>query len=218
MIYPASVSLIKGFPYHSDYQNIMIFTIAIEPDIKLVERLTFLQEDLGKIITARGADSRWIRPEYMHVPLLCLGNRDDSELPDINQVIRQTAREFATFQLEIAGISAYPSPECPRLIQIDARAGEILNEIRERLMDGFRAVNIGFDGSAFRATLLLGRVATKGDKISLADAIHAIEGLNFGQSEIFELALYSSELKESGPVHQVVSRFFLKNGELSPAK
>ncbi|MBR4984962.1 MAG: RNA 2',3'-cyclic phosphodiesterase [Proteobacteria bacterium] len=196
----------------------MIFTIAIEPDIKLVERLTFLQEDLGKIITSRGADSRWIRPEHMHVPLLCLGTRDDSELPDINQIIRQTAAEFPTFQLEISGISAFPSPECPRLIQVDAHAGEILDEIREHLMDGFRAANIGFDGSAYRAALLLGRVATKAAKITLADAIHAIEGLNFGQSEIFELALYSSELKESGPFHQVVSRFFLQNGETAPAK
>ena len=196
----------------------MIFTIAIEPDIKLVERLTFLQEDLGKIITARGADSRWTRPEYMHVPLLCLGNRDDSELPDINQIIRETASEFPCFCLEISGISAYPSPECPRLIQIDGHAGDRLNEIRERLMDRFRAANIGFDGNAYRATLLLGRVATKGDKINLSDAMHAIEGLNFGQSEIFELALYSSVLKESGPVHQVVSRFFLKDGEISPAK
>ncbi len=188
----------------------MVFTIAIEPDIRLIERLTFLQEDLGKIITARGADSRWIRPENMHVPLLCLGVSDEGAVPEFNQILHQVAHQFSPFQLVVAGISAYPSPECPRLIQAAVSTdNDILNEIREALMDAFRAANIGFDARHFEATMLLGRVATKTERINMTDAMNAIQDLNFGQSEIFELVMYSSELSESGASHHVLSRFFL---------
>ncbi len=191
----------------------MIFTIAIEPDIKLVERLTFLQEDLGKIIAARGADARWIKPEHMHVPLLCLGTHDKGAIPEFNEVLHIVAKDISVFQMTIAGISAYPTSECPRLIQAAAESTDLLNEIREKLMDGFRAANIRFDSRHFEANMLLGRVATRNNRINISDAMNAIKDLNFGQSEIFEIALYGSQLSESGPSHQVISRFFLRENE-----
>lgn len=194
-----------------------IFTIAVEPDIKLVERLTFIQEDLGKIIAARGADSRWIRPEHLQVPILSLGKHDESAIPEFNEILHICAKEIAPFTMTTSSISAYPSPECPRLIQIAAQAENHLIDLRERLMDGFRAANIHFDGRHFEANMLLGRVATRTNRINISDAIHAIQDLNFGQSEIFELALFRSDLTESGPVHQIVSRFFLEGKDSGSA-
>ena len=185
----------------------MILTIAVEPDIKLVERLTFIQEDLGKIITQRGADSRWIRPEFLQVPVLCLGRHDDGAIPECNEILRACARQTAPFFMTTAEITAYPSPECPRLIQIAAIAQDHLTALRERLMDAFRAANIRFDGRPYQATMLLGRVATKNGRVDISDAMNAIHDLNFGQSEVFEMALCSSELSGSGPVHNIVSRF-----------
>ena len=193
----------------------MIFTIGIEPDIKLVERLTFLQEDLGKIVVARGADARWIKPEHMHVPLLCLGTHDKGAIPEFNEVLHIVSKDISVFQMVIAGISAYPTPECPRLIQVAAQPADLLNALRERLMDGFRSANIQFDSRRFEANMLLGRVATRNNRINISDAMNAIKDLNFGQSEIFELALYGSQLSESGPSHQVISRFFLRENSQS---
>ena len=189
----------------------MIFTIAIEPDIKLIERLTFLQEDLGKIIAARGADSRWARPEYMHIPLLCMRTQDEDAIPELNEVLQNCARDLKPFTLTVAGISAYPSPECPRIIRVSALETSVLEHIRTRLMDGFRAINLGFDGRDYQAAMTLGRVATRQEKVNITDAMNAIRDLNFGQSEIYEIVLYGSELGDGGPVHHVISRFFLGN-------
>ena len=205
--------MISGhFHHHPSASNNMIFTITIEPDIKLVERLTFLQEDLGKIIAARNADSRWTRPEYLSVPLLCLGTHDRGAVPEFNEILRNVAKDIAQFQMTTAGISAFPTPECPRLIQVSAEPSHVLEDIRERLMEGFRAANIRFDSRPFKATMLLGRVATKQSRINLSDAMNAIQDLNFGQSDVFELVLMGSKLNESGPSHQVISRFPLKGG------
>ena len=186
----------------------MIFTVAIEPDIKLVERLTFLQEDLGKIIASRGADSRWSRPEYMHIPLLCMRTRDEDVVPELNEVLQNCARETKPFSVTIAGISAFPSSECPRIVRVSVQDIPELSELRTRLMNAFRAVNIGFDNRDYQPAMLLGRVATHQDKINITDAINAIKDLNFGQSEIYEIVLYGSELGDSGSVHHVISRFF----------
>lgn len=192
----------------------MIFTIAIEPDIKLVERLTFLQEDLGKIISSRGADSRWTRPEHLHLPLLCLGRHDDGSIPELNELLHQVAKSFPAFQMMTAGISAYPSPECPRLIQVSAEASQKLHDLRERLMEACNAANLRYDGRHFDANMLLGRVATRTNRINLTDAIHAVRDLNFGQSEIFEFVLIGSKLNETGAHHQIISRFMLEGKEI----
>ena len=79
--------------------------------------------------------------------------------------------------------------------------------MREKLMDRFRAANICFDGRHYEANMLLGRVATKKSRVNITDAMTAIKDLNFGQSEIFEIALYGSEHSEHGAIHKVISRF-----------
>lgn len=197
-----------GGIHNSNARLTMIFTVAIEPDIKLVERLTFLQEDLGKIISSRGADSRWSRPEYMHIPLLCMHTRDEDAVPELNEVLQNCAHQTKPFSLTIAGISAYPSSECPRIVRVSVQENSELTELRTRLMESFRAVNIGFDSRDYQAAMLLGRVATHQDKINITNAINAIKDLNFGQSEIYEIVLYGSELGDTGAVHHVISRFF----------
>lgn len=185
----------------------MIFTIAIEPDIKLIERLTFLQEDLGKILATRGADSRWTRPEFLHVPIVYLGMHDEAEIPEFNQIMRDCVKGISPFYVTVAGISAYPSPQCPRLIEVSATAGGTLLKLREKLMHAFRAANYGFDKREFKTSMLLGRVATHESRVDMTDAIDAIHDLNFGQSEIFEIVLYGADLGPTGPIHKVISRF-----------
>ena len=58
----------------------MIMTIGLEPDLKLVERLTFLQEDLGKILTHRGADSRWCRTRRPRIVMTLLVKNEEEML------------------------------------------------------------------------------------------------------------------------------------------
>ena len=186
----------------------MIYTIGIEPDIKLIERLTFLQEDLGKIAASRGADSRWIRPEFMHFPLTYLGVQDEGDIPEMNHVIERCTRNIAPFRISVAGISAYPSPECPRLIQIAIDMGrEKVFMLREQLTESLQAANFGFDRREYQPVMLMGRIVTPKDRVDLTDAIQAIQDLNFGGSDVFEVGLFGSELSDVGTVHPVISRY-----------
>lgn len=185
----------------------MHLSIGLEPDLKLVERLTFLQEDLGKILTARGADSRWIRPEYMYMPLLSVGQRDDDDVVEIVRLLSRTIRDVAPFQVTVSGIQADPSPACPRLIQVGVCDGrERIVALREKLHAAFVDASFPYDPRPFVPTFLLGRAVTKNGRVDLSDAIDAIKDLNFGPTEIFELNLLGANLLENRPIHQVLAR------------
>ena len=189
----------------------MIYTIGIETDIKLIERLTFLQEDLGKIAAARGADSRWARPEYMYVPLVHLGTQDEGDVPEMNHIIDRCAQNIAPFRISVAGISAWPDSTCPRLIQIAIDMGrEKLIKIREQLTESLSAASFGYDARPFKPVMLMGRIVTPDSRVDLSDAIQAIQDLNFGGSDVFELALFGAELSDTGTLHHVISRYFLR--------
>ena len=187
-----------------------IFSVGVEADLKLVERLTFLQEDLGKIVASRGGDSRWVRPEYINIPLVYLGIQDEGEIPEMNHILERVVKDIAPFRISIAGIQAYPTPSCPRLIQVGVGMGlESLVYLRDQIKTAMTDANFGFDPRPFEATMLLGRVITPNQKVDLSDAIDAIKDLNFGGTDIYEIALYNASLSLTGTIHFVVSRHAL---------
>ena len=168
----------------------MIMTIGLEPDLKLVERLTFLQEDLGKILTHRGADSRWCRPEYITLPLLYIGQQEDDAVPEIAKIMAEVGREVSPFSMEV-GI---------------ASGKDCVEALHERLAKAFSMANFASDRRPYRATILLGRTVTYTDRVDLTDAIEAIGNLNFGKTDVFEMVLCGAELLDSRPVHRVLAR------------
>ena len=185
----------------------MIVTISLEPDLKLVERLTFIQEDLGKILAARGADSRWTRPEHMHLPLMMLGHQEPDEYPEITRILSQVTQNLPPFYLTVAGIGAYPSPECPRFIMvgIDDKEGRV-QALRNTLVSAFDKASFPYDARPFHPGILLGRTVTNAGRVDLTDAMKAICDLNFGQSEIFEVAVFGTALLDTKPDYQVLAR------------
>lgn len=185
----------------------MIMTIGLEPDLKLVERLTFLQEDIGRILTRRGADSRWCRPEHVSLPILYVGRQEDDAVPEIAQIMNGVARKTAPFSLTVAGISAYPSTTCPRIIEAGiADGGDRVARLHESLQSAFSTANFPADRRPYRASIMLGRTVTYSGRVDLTDAIGAIGSLNFGKSEICEMVLYGAELLESRTAHRVLAR------------
>lgn len=183
----------------------MIMTIGLEPDLKLVERLTFLQEDLGKILAHRGADSRWCRPEHIALPLICIGRQEDDAVPEIAKIMTEVAAEIRPFSLTVAGISAYPSPACPRIIEAGV-SGASIAVLREKLQMAFSAANFCSDSRPYRAAIMLGRAVTHAGRVDLTDAIEAIGNLNFGKSDIAEIALCGAELLDSRTARRVLAR------------
>ncbi|MBQ4359449.1 MAG: hypothetical protein II767_04265, partial [Proteobacteria bacterium] len=185
----------------------MLLTIGIEPDLKLAERLTFIQEDLGKIITARHAKVRWTQPEWLYFPIKHLGFLDDSDIPEVCRAIEIAIKNRQPFTISTEGIEAAPSPQCPRIISVSLKQGLTeVNELCDALEDALNMSYIRGRFSTSKPNIMLGRVSTPTDRIDLSDCIAAIGDLNFGLSTISEVILYGAELLYSGPEYSVVSR------------
>lgn len=185
----------------------MLLTIGIEPDLKLAERLTFIQEDLGKIIDTRHARVRWTHPEWLYFPIKYLGMQDDNDIPEICRMIETVAKNRAPFTISTVGIEAWPNPACPRIISVSMQQGlDELYALRQNLEETFAMSHHRSDPRPFRPNMTLGRVSTPETRIDLTDCIEAIGNLNFGYSNISEVILYGADLLYSGPEYSVVSR------------
>ena len=190
----------------------MLLTIGIEPDLKLAERLTFIQEDLGKIIDTRLGRVRWTRPEWLYFPIQYLGMQDDNDIPEICRMIETVARRTTPFTISTAGIEAWPAPSCPRIISVSMQQGlDELHALRQDLEETFAISSHRSDTRPFKPNITLGRVSTPQKRIDLTDCISAIGDLNFGYSNISEVILYGADILHSGPEYSVVSRHRLRN-------
>jgi len=185
----------------------MLLTLGIEPDLKLAERLTFIQEDLGKIIESRHARVRWTRPEWLYFPIKFLGQIEESDVPEVCRLIESAVHKVKPFMISTAGLEAYPSAACPRIISVSMRQGvEALEELRETLEQSFMMSTLRMDNRPFKPQIMLGRISTPTEKVDLTDCMQAIGDLNFGYSEIREIVMYGADLLYSGAEYNVISR------------
>lgn len=185
----------------------MLFTIGIEPDIKLTERLTFIQEDLGKIIESRHGRVRWTSPEWLYFPIKFLGQQEEVDIPEICRNIDVAVRKVQPFTITTAMIEAFPKPTCPRIISVSMQQGmEQVLELRDALEGAFALSALRWDPRPFKPNITLGRVSTPTEPIDLSDCITAISELNFGMTDIREVVLYGADLLYSGPEYSVISR------------
>ncbi|MFA5625268.1 MAG: RNA 2',3'-cyclic phosphodiesterase [Bradymonadales bacterium] len=193
---------------HNEYHHLFI---AIDIDIKLVERLTLVQNDLGKIINARGASVRWTAPENLHLSLKFLGSHDFALLPELCGYIDDAVRDFPSFSINTAFIGAFPHPDCPRIIYASTDQGlDKLQELRKRVDDVLALYQFVPDKRPYLPHITLGRVKTPLNALHFSDAINAIKDLNFGSSHITEVILYGSNLTSSGAYYTVLSRHPLR--------
>lgn len=188
----------------------MILSIGIETDIKLVERLTLVQEDIGKIIEARGARVRWVAPENMHMPICYLGHFEDGVVPEMLKCIDRAVSGIAPFTISTVAIEAYPSPQIPRIIAVSTQKGcAQVMALRFAIDEILSKTFYLSDPRPFRPLMTLGRIATPDKRLDIGDVVNAIKDLNFGVSEVNEVVLYGAELLDKGAEFKVISRHLL---------
>jgi len=210
----------KATSFWIDYDIIgseMLVSIGIEPDLKLTERLTFIQEDLGKIIEARGGRAHWTRPEIIHLPVKFLGQMTSDETTGLCRLLDSVTGSLSGFTASFAGLEAYPAPSCPRIISLALCQGRTqLLALRDSIDAVFYAHHYSGDPRPYKPTLTLGRVSTPKVRIDLTNAMNAIKDLNFGLSNVSEIVLYGASLTPAGTDYRVLSRHILGTGQRQP--
>ena len=77
--------------------------VNVGPDVRQA-----IDRELPKLIAA-APHLNWVKSENFHFTLSFLGEVRDNELPEICKVIADAVKPMEEFELEIVGLSAFPS-------------------------------------------------------------------------------------------------------------
>jgi 2'-5' RNA ligase len=174
--------------------------IDIEPQVQ--DRIERVQQRLKRDLKLYEKEVRWVRPEQLHLTLKFLGDVRDSVIPQVCDVMTQTAAEYQGFDLRIQGLGVFGRPA--RVVWAGCEVPPELIKIQTRLESEFK--NIGWDkeNRPFAGHLTICRVKNAAAGRSLAKAVEAYADELFGSVSIDQLVLYESQLGRTGPEYNTV--------------
>ena len=86
---------------------------------------------------------KWVNPESIHVTLKFLGNISREQIIQISKILVETTKEISPFNLEIAGLGAFPDLGQPRVLWV-AINGEVAKLTRLQQEIDFLLSSRGF--------------------------------------------------------------------------
>ncbi len=155
------------------------------------------------------------RKENLHITLKFLGDVSVGKLQEVASLLMPVAGRRAPFEIEIAGIGAFPDVARARIIWVGvsrgAQALKLLSRDIEESLTG-----VGFeDEDRFKAHVTVGRIRhasrTPELETELKDRIGTLGGCR-----VSAFYLMKSTLASGGSVYEVLEEFRLSGEEPSP--
>ncbi len=119
---------------------------------------------LRQIVTELGGISKPVRSvqtSQMHLTLSFLGETPQQQLAEIGRTINTVALRHQAFELEIAGVDAFPSRDRPRVLWAGISPAEGVIAIAEDLRDALEEIGFPRERRAFTPHLTLAYIKGK---------------------------------------------------------
>jgi 2'-5' RNA ligase len=181
--------------------------IAIKLSKKIHEALENTIDDLKKTGIP---NVRWTSPEAIHITLKFLGNIDTKQVDPISWRLQDLSSHFSSFDIDIAGLGAFPKMDNPRTLWIGIEAPGSLTLLQKNIESELG--NMGFEKEerVFTPHLTLGRVgknATRNDVRMIAEKIKNHKSIDIGRMSVNEIHLYRSNLLPEGSQYTILASF-----------
>ncbi len=173
--------------------------IAIEIPEEIKEALGRLQQRLR----AAEVKVRWVNPQNIHLTTKFLGDVNDSDVPKVCEVVKQAATQTPAFELEVAGLGAFPPKGAPHILWVGLQGGiETLARFVEEV-DGALADELGIrpERRKYHPHLTLGRVKSTRNTDRLKALMTECEPVELGTFSAESVTLFMSELTSEGAIH-----------------
>ena len=169
-----------------------------------------IQREMPKLIAA-APNFNWVKVENFHFTLSFLGEVHDRELPEICQAIRAAVQPVEEFELEIVGLSAFPSNDRIKYVWAGVGHGkQELCQLQSTVADAANRLGFPRDRDVYTPHLTIARAARNASAQS--DILSVLEPLSersFGVCSIDEVIIYSSVLERQGPIYVPMSTIAL---------
>ena len=146
---------------------------------------------------------RWVKPENTHVTIHFFGEVDGKDVPEIESIIRDAAQGISPIDVEVRGISAFPSLERARVIWYGIYNHEQLQTVYNGVRDGLKGKKLveKLEIRPYTPHLTAGRVKGRMNP-RLVEEIRLHERETFGTLTVSALILFKSTLTGRGPLYE----------------
>ncbi len=156
-------------------------------------------------LRARLPGVRWVREETLHVTLLFLGERGETEAHEARAVVREVAAKHKPFEVSLGGLGVFPNPARPRVVWLGLEGQSPVQKLHRALMGEHARLGVPLENRTYRPHITLGRVpppSEAGARKALGPALAAVRFetlVTFGSVELMK-----SELTPRGPYYTVL--------------
>ncbi len=153
-----------------------------------------------------------MKSDQLHLTIKFLGHRDRNLLPDIEAALEKISESSPSFDLELKGCGAFPTPSKGRVIWLGLSCeGEALPSLARKVDLTMRRFGVEKEKRPFRSHVTLARCKNPVDVTYIVQEWEDwLPGMNFDKFHLGEIVLYQSVLSPQGPTYYRVRGFRLK--------
>ena len=157
--------------------------------------------NLLKDITNSNADVKLVEPQNIHITLKFLGDVQEDNIDEIEQIMKDSVKEIEPFTLKLSGTGVFPNQNYIRIVWIGIKDADIMETISRSIDERLSQLGFKREKRGFSAHLTIGRVKTAKNKQLLLKAIERYKDFEFSTQEVNSIKLKKSDLTSKGPIY-----------------
>jgi 2'-5' RNA ligase len=162
--------------------------------------------ELLKSLRAVSPQTRWVRPENLHVTLKFIGEVPETKLASIRIALARVRSEQPV-TLDFRGAGYFPNEKRPRVFWAGIEASPNLKTLAADIEEATKTLGIPGEQRPFSPHLTLARFDPPRLAEQLRSAIQENAGRDFGSLRTNQFHLIESKLKPSGAEYTTVESF-----------
>ena len=176
--------------------------VALEIPPAVRENIAALLQSLRAV----SPQTRWVRPENLHVTLKFIGEVPETKLGAIRSALA-AARSDQPVTLDFRGLGFFPNDKHPRVFWAGIEASPNLKTLAADIDKATEKLGIPREQRPFSPHLTLARIEPPGPPEKLRAAIQENAARDFGSLRSGQFHLIESKLKPSGAEYTTVESF-----------
>lgn len=160
-----------------------------------------------------GARVGWVAPENIHITMYFLGDIFGAQVESLGAMLKEAARGYAPFEIEVTGLGWFGPPRSPRVIWAGIRDPQKrLDALQQRIESGVRGLGLCTEERPFHPHLTIGRVRPGGHAAlpALTRALEQAKDTVYGRCAVDAVRLMQSRLGSAGPRYSLLHEEKLK--------
>jgi 2'-5' RNA ligase len=169
--------------------------LAIPLPEQLKDSISAFQQSLH----AHWPDSRWIRPENLHLTLHFFFALEQETLEKIKVSVLSVKGCQQPFTVEVEGLGAFPNLHHPRILWLALKPEEQLRQLHSDCRKALSQVGVATESRPYSPHLTIGR--RRPGRSNLPALRYSVDHASVGQLHVDRLILFESRLRPDGAEH-----------------